>query len=266
MDREGQSSSDLAEFWTSKFSSFGHTGWSDQKIYDFDQICRLHVFDQWLGRAYERPGIALDFGAGSGDFSRMLALTGWCVVAYDRYVRCDYAARLIHPCSDLATALQRGPFDLVLSITVLDHIMDDAEFGETLQCLSRSMKPQAKFFFLEYSPARTRPRSSFQTFRTMSEWQSALKGASLWIDEISPFFHPTEAPIPAWEHYRRGFFVRLAGRIERKMRACNKIVHTYRNMAARVCLWRWPYRAPAGSIINVIAGWRDDQHCSSPSK
>ena len=59
-----------AKFWQDRFVAQGHTGWFDPRVYAFDALCRLGVLSQWLEDQALSVGLALDFGAGSGDFSR----------------------------------------------------------------------------------------------------------------------------------------------------------------------------------------------------
>jgi ribosomal protein L11 methylase PrmA len=77
---------DRKDFWQARHAKFGHTGWASRKIYAFDQFVRLSRFVDLLDENNIKPGVALDFGCGAGDFSRVLLDRGWSVVAYDPFV------------------------------------------------------------------------------------------------------------------------------------------------------------------------------------
>jgi 2-polyprenyl-3-methyl-5-hydroxy-6-metoxy-1,4-benzoquinol methylase len=74
---------DLTRFWQERFAAHGNTGKADTKIYAFDQECGLQWLREWLDKTQLPPGKALDFGCGSGDFSKLLVKLGWNVVAYE---------------------------------------------------------------------------------------------------------------------------------------------------------------------------------------
>src|SRR5262249_45424544 len=150
-------------------------------------------------------------------------------------------------------ALARGPFDLILSITVLDHILDDNEFGTELNKLAQALKPEGQFFFLEYSSQAPLSASDYQAFRTMTDWRAALSKSDLSISNVIPFFHPDNAWIKAWAAYRCSLPVRAATRLEKRVEKW-RLFNLVRNTTAKATLLRFPYRDPSQSIINVIVG------------
>jgi SAM-dependent methyltransferase len=243
----------LTEFWRGRLATHGHTGWADQKIYEFDQPCRLQRLAEYLDGTGLKPGRALDFGCGSGDFSRLLIRRGWTVVAYDRYV----SPRLSHPrmisTQSFSQVAQEGLYDLIISITVLDCIVDDAEFSDRLKEMGNLLAPNGRFFFLEYAVDVEKQRSTYQGFRRFSEWRAHLAEAGLVISAAVPYFHPQEATIPAWEHYRRMFLVRALGRLGRlglPLAAYAWLLRMLRNR----CLASHPYVPPSASPIKIMTG------------
>ena len=150
-----------AKFWHDRFAAFGHTGWFDPLIYAFDQQCRLGVFSQWLDDQAFSGKLALDFGAGTGDFARLLIDRGWQVVSYDKYVRPTFQHRKLQTASSAEVVAALGPYDLIVSITVLDHIMDEAEFRQQVVDFKNWLKSDGRFFFFEYSSPSAQPPSSY---------------------------------------------------------------------------------------------------------
>jgi hypothetical protein len=243
----------LTEFWRNRLTTHGHTGWADLKVYEFDQPCRLQRLAEYLDGTALKPGKALDFGCGSGDFSWLLIRRGWTVVAYDRYV----SPRFSHPQLILAQSfsqvVERGPYDLIISITVLDSIMDDAEFSDRLKDMGNLLESSGRFFFLEYAGDVEKQRSTYQTFRRLSEWRARLAKAGLELSSVVPYFHPSDAPIPAWEHYQRTFMVRALTRLGRL--GVPRAVYTWLlRLLRNRCLASYPYAPPFRSPIKIMTG------------
>lgn len=245
---------DQSQFWKSRFVTHGHTGWADRFIYEFDQPCRLLAFSSWLGANLSAPGKALDFGCGTGDFSRHLIGMGWSVVGYDRYVQPRFTHSNFEYLSVMPdTVEQKGFYDLIISITVMDHIMDHAEFLRTLLQMRQLLKPSGSFFFLEYSDSRPKQSAAYQTFRTMQTWRASLESAGLRLIKTEPFFHPEEAPIQAWEAYKK-HPCSLIARMLRKCRFKGTIQNGLMRNAARACLRRHGYMSVRTSPLNILYG------------
>ena len=242
-----------AKFWRDRFAAHGHTGWFDPRIYAFDQWCRLGVVSQWLEDQAFSGKLALDFGAGSGDFSRLLIDRGWRVASYDKHVSPTFQHRKLQTVSSLGVVAGFAPYDLIVSITVLDHIMDDTEFCRQLVDFRNWLKPDARFFFLEYSSAVARLPSSYQAFRTIKTWENAFTAAKLRLEAIEPFFHPDEAPVPAWASYSASLIARGHGRL-RQLRVPLALTRPLLAQAAKTALRRHPYSAPATSPIHILRG------------
>lgn len=243
----------VAKFWQDRLAAHGHTGWFDPRIYAFDQRCRLGVFSHWLDDQTFSGKLALDFGAGSGDFSKLLIEKGWRVVSYDKHVLPRFQHKRQQTASSVAVVAKSAPYDLIISITVLDHIMDDTEFGQQLCDFRSWLKPDARFFFLEYSSALARPRSSYQAFRTINMWKDALTAAKLRLEAVEPFFHPDEAPVPAWTGYRASLIARAHERL-RHLRVPLALTRPLLATAAKKALRRQPYSVPASSAIHILCG------------
>ena len=241
-------------FWTERLAAHGHTGWSDNVIYRFDQTLRLAVFKRWL--QHLKPGLALDFGCGVGDFSRALLRKGWHVVAYDKFVPLKFSHHNLFSTCERHAIDGSGPFDLIVSITVLDAILVDQEFENELKWLRSILAPHGQFFFIEYSAEQSEPRNHYQSFRTMEQWKAALQEAGLKIVSVEPFFHPYTATVPAWNFYRNSLVVRGLERLER-MSGTAKILNAGRDVMADLSLRIHPYTPPETSTLNVIVGCRD---------
>jgi len=127
----------------------------------------------------------LDIGCGTGTWSRRIAAMGAHVVGADfsaEMIRMATPAKgvefMVGSAQDLD--LPDGEFDLVLSVTVLQHITADGELRRALANIRRMLKPAGRLFVIEYSPRRLtdqQARASHMRYRTRDEWTSVLTGA-----------------------------------------------------------------------------------------
>jgi len=59
-------------FWDQCVKEFGHTGWSNPMVYTFDQAARITTIERPLNDLSLPKNLALDYGCGVGDFSKVL--------------------------------------------------------------------------------------------------------------------------------------------------------------------------------------------------
>src|SRR5712691_8684489 len=87
-------------FWSQRLHVHGHTGWSDPTIYAYDQLERLRLVEAAISKTQVVRGRALDFGSGTGDFSRLLLRMGFEVCSYDPFVTPRIRSpRFTHACT-----------------------------------------------------------------------------------------------------------------------------------------------------------------------
>lgn len=245
-----------ADFWRGRLKRFGHTGWASIKIYAFDQYCRLKKFSEILDELAISPGLALDFGCGTGDFSKLLLSRGWRVVAYDPFVTPDLRSDQFQFFSDLTPALSGNTFDLVISITALDHCVQDDEFNARLTDISNSLKIDGQFIFLEYAVDELKDKTAYQAFRHMNEWEVALSHNHLNLQEVTPFFHPDLAPIATWSKYESNIIVRCLVLMNRLHLPCKTIWNYVLNYCFSVSQLKNPSKSP----IKLMVG-RKTKNC-----
>lgn len=203
-------------FWGERHTRFGHTGWADPVIYAYDQLERLSIIKAAILGRQQSGGLALDFGCGTGDFSKLLLGLGFTVCGYDPYVQ----PQIHSPQFTYAGTCADIPFgdkslDLVLSVTVLDHILDDCLLNAALKSFHRLLKHGGIFSMMEYAldsnveRERLGLRNEYQAFRSLDEWQYLLDRHSFRILSVSPVPHPTFSPSPGYCAYARSNLVRL---------------------------------------------------------
>ena len=203
-------------YWSDRFSVFGHTGWSNPVIYCYDQPERLAMVEAAILKWSSRRGRALDFGCGTGDFSRLLLRMGYEVYGYDPYVqpRLD-SNKFTYADSYGAISLKGHDAHLALSITTLDHILDETALRQALNVIHRALHGTGVFIFLEYALDSVTDRqrydlsNNYQSFRTLTEWKAHLDEAGFKIMNVIPAPHPTLNPSAGYLTYLRSPAVRL---------------------------------------------------------
>lgn len=130
------------------------------------------------------PGTAvLDIGCGVGNWCVRLAQLGCKVVGADFSPSILQMARQTPNVEYYLGAVQdllfpANMFDLAISITVLQHIMDEVQFERAVDNVTRMLKPLGHVAILEYSPTRvsgTPGRSRIMRDRSRGEWISVFK-------------------------------------------------------------------------------------------
>jgi len=206
-----------SNFWINRYEKLGHTGWRDPIFYTYDQIERLALISEELFQLNVVSDKVLDFGCGTGDFSKLLLKNGGKIWGYDLYVEPD----IKHPNFKYIknyTNIKSPDFqmDLILSVTVLDHILDDAEFKQELVNFRRVISDQGYLIMLEYAmDAPHNNNNKYQAFRTVDKWQQQLSVSGWKILSMKPIPHPLIAPSLGFSWYKNRFPVYLIGKASR---------------------------------------------------
>jgi SAM-dependent methyltransferase len=193
----------------------GHTGWKQPIVYAYDQRERLRFVERRISALGLRPGAkALDFGCGTGDFSRLLLRLGFDVVGYDPYMKPAWSHARFTYIEERQRFMQlRVEFDLIVSVTVLDHVLDALEFEAVLRRLRESSAVGGALLALEYAPdADAAAPAAHQAYRSLATWQSCLRRAGWELASCWPVPHPVDAPSQAFTDYRRSLVTRALGR------------------------------------------------------
>jgi SAM-dependent methyltransferase len=141
-----------------------------------------------------KPGAALDAGCGTGDWAVRLAKKGWDVSAIDLSPSL-LAMAPRHPgvtyqeCSVQDFAGPDGQFDLILSVTVIQHITVAEEAEAAIANIARLLKPTGTFFLVEFAPMRIPrrvSRASYMHARTARQWRDLLEQEGLRVRRQVP--------------------------------------------------------------------------------
>lgn len=202
----------LRKFWEGRVQKYGHTGWADPAIYAYDQLERLAIFSNVVSSSLPVGATALDFGCGTGDFSRHLVGQGARVWGYDPFVKTTIDNdnfRYLRSLDDVAAVDEK--FDLILSVTALDHIMDDDEFVAVLTLLRRKVSATGRMVLMEYAfdGIPTRQAGTYQALRGLDQWRESLAKTGWMEESVSPVPTIPESPSNGYLNFRSSYRVKI---------------------------------------------------------
>jgi len=168
-------------------------------------ICQRAALGPWLEA---QPGTrVLDVGCGVGRWSRLLANRGAQVTGIDisptmiaearrRAAHAGLQSRCRFETQDLSGLDAGGEFDLVLAVTVLQHILDPALLRAALRRMTSHLAENGRMVLLEAAPTQTAQHCDSSIFRARnrSEYLQLFADCGLRVHAISgvdpaPFKH-----------------------------------------------------------------------------
>lgn len=189
--------------------SYGMPGFYNRLIHH----CQRLALEPWMDVA---PGArVLDVGCGIGRWSTLLAARGASVTGIDlsptmiaqaerRALEEDVAGRCRFLVQDLAQLQAGERFDLVLGVTVLQHILDPEALRSAVRRMRDHLAPSGRIVLLEAAPARLCERCDTAVFRARprSWYLDLFAAAGLEVQAITGV---DPAPFKTWllPHLRR---------------------------------------------------------------
>jgi len=188
-------------YWNEKCRAQGHTGWSDEVIYRYDQPLRLRAINKallWSGIEVNENTSVLDVGCGIGDlildFSKKgakvigLDVSGEAIKEAKRKLTKEGANVSFCNATLENTSFSPYSFDLVTSVTVLQHIVEERLLLAAVKNIVNSVKKGGHILVLESSPyleEGSKMMGSHMVIRTRTQYISAFEneGCAL-VNEI----------------------------------------------------------------------------------
>ncbi|MCK4352700.1 class I SAM-dependent methyltransferase [candidate division WOR-3 bacterium] len=192
-------------FWNERVRIYGHTGWNDKLLYIYDQPLRLRAIEKVLTRAgitIDKHKKILDIGCGIGDLALEFAQKGADVTGVDISVEAiKEAKKRVKEIKDAyalninfyATGVEdmkfhSNSFDLITSVTVLQHITEPQIFSAAITNMTRVLKRNGYILMLEFSPLlvqKIKQNSPYISVKTRQEWINIFKkNGCVLIDEL----------------------------------------------------------------------------------
>jgi SAM-dependent methyltransferase len=189
----------LAEYWDQRGRDFAGRGAGLRAVCSYGMPAfyngYIHLTQQLALAEHLRvaPGTeVLDLGCGIGRWSRKLAQRGANVVGVDvapsmiedarrRTAAAGLSGRIDYRTGDLRTFDLGRTFELVLAVTVLQHILDDEGYALAAQNVARHLAPGGRAVLLEAAPSTANATCDTHVFRarTAAEVLGAFAGAGL---------------------------------------------------------------------------------------
>lgn len=247
-------------FWRERVQKYGHTGWCYPCTYGFDQPLRIKVVKELIGRYAQHKETLLDFGCGTGDFSGALKNDFCQITAYDPCVDVLEKAKdelkdtkNISFVDNFNSLKEIGmSYDVVLSITVLQHIMLDQELHNNLRFLYQEMKQNGIFVIMESFVSNI--ESNYERNWTYQDFKSMMEKAGFTLLQGYNFYNPMDDNDIFNQYFTLPEVVQL--RKQKNMTDQEKIVE-YQKIAARYIDnpydFLYPFTADDGSKFFVYS-------------
>jgi ubiquinone/menaquinone biosynthesis C-methylase UbiE len=257
---------DIKEFWNTRTKKYGHTGWSNSFIYAYDQQARLMAVEKILNSLSFNTSLALDFGTGSGDFAGLLAKYFESVIAFDisdaviRKAKKKYGQikniQFIGGNNIEEIGIPFNTVDVILTVTVLDHIMADCELTKILKYFERLLNEKGIIVAFEYALNHKKSPTSYQRFMQLEDWRTIFLNCGFSLDKSYGFYHPSEDPCESYLSYKshttgiKGKMLRLLAKVHPEF--ANKYLN---KLASRYLLAKndfWGENRPGSSPLKIM--------------
>ncbi|HWG77236.1 MAG TPA: class I SAM-dependent methyltransferase [Steroidobacteraceae bacterium] len=159
---------------------------------------------QWTQRRALLPWLkvgagtrVLDIGCGVGRWTRWLAARGAEVTAVDvsptmiaearrRAHQAGLTAHCRFAVQDLVELDAGGPYELVLAVTVLQHVLDEQRLRAGLARMTRHLAPGGRMLLLEAAPERVNTRCDSPIFlaRTRERYRQLFEDSGLALQRV----------------------------------------------------------------------------------
>lgn len=190
----------MSSFWDKRYEVHGHTGWSDEALYEYDQKARLNAIEEIIDDL--KFNRFLDIGCGSGDFTKLCLNnknlpTGLGVDISKKVV--EALKEEFKPLSQVQfqqidltkDTLPLQEFDLVICVTVLQHLGNDHEIKAAINTIKSSMKPGGYLLVLEniYGDLKEENDSYIRTNISSEDWKYFLKAGGMQVKDVCAYNH-----------------------------------------------------------------------------
>lgn len=206
-------------FWINRIKQFGHTGWSDRLTYMYDQKIRLKIIETIIAKYFNNKiDRVLDFGCGSGDFSSLLAEYSKKVISVDIAKEIVDIAKSKNNKPNIhfnildEVELEEEKFELVLSITVLQHITNDKELENTLNLFNSILKKNGMLVLIESFSGNQ--DSNYLKFRSYKKVKDLLENNNFKILEMHNLYHPQKHPTKLSKLFKNSILIRILNKLK----------------------------------------------------
>jgi 2-polyprenyl-3-methyl-5-hydroxy-6-metoxy-1,4-benzoquinol methylase len=190
----------MSSYWDKRYEVHGHTGWSDSVLYEYDQKARLNAIEEKINDLnFSR---FLDIGCGSGDFVQLCLSkknhpSGFGIDISKKAVdalkdKFKSSPQIQFQQVDLTKhTFPSQEFDLIICITVLQHLGDDEKIIAAIRSIKSSMKPDGHFVLLEniYGDVKADNGGYIRTNISSEKWKYLLIAGGMEVSDVGTYNH-----------------------------------------------------------------------------
>lgn len=190
-------------FWNETVKKNGHTGFSNQLYYKYDQPIRIRsiwkIYEKYSHIFYGNQINILDIGTGTGDFIELFSkINNVQIQAYDisteiinitkkRFKKYNNIKISQSNTIDFDSNLK---YQIINSVTVMQHLINIDDLNKSLNNIHNLLAENGIFIMLELSPkimsnnSDEISKNSYIVKRNFSEWITILENNNFSIQEI----------------------------------------------------------------------------------
>lgn len=190
---------DVINYWNDRFIKNGvfSSGYTDKLIQKYDDNKRWNIFKREVELLKEEK--ILDIGCNYGPWSIRLAKKDMIVTGIDIIEEAIIMAKKkakkasldinFYKISIEESNFQDQEFDKIISITVLQHLLNDVSFSKAIKNISRQLKSNGKLILLESAPnKKIIEKLSHKRERTLEEQKKVCEQFGLKLLKIKGVF------------------------------------------------------------------------------
>lgn len=208
------------KYWIERANAYGHTGWSDQIIYFYDQKLRMCLVERLIKKYFPNGlKISLDYGCGSGEFTNLLANYSEQAIGVD--LADEILVQAIKNNKDNTFFYSLDMFDIkskkysmITAITVFQHILEENALEALLLKLYNSLEDNGMMIIIDSYGNNF--ENEYMKQRDFQSFLKLLEKVNLTVLETYNLYHPQEYPTKLFKMYRNNICVRMLNRLNLK--------------------------------------------------
>lgn len=182
---------DIKKFWEKRVIDFGElsTGYTDPIFYEYDDNIRWSTFVNNV--KIKKGNRVLDVGCNFGKWCRKIKALGAEVIGIDISEKVINIAKsyknniTYHAVKAEDMNFHKNSFDVIISITVLQHILDNKKFEKAVKKISDSVKKEGLVFIIDSAPVdKKKSKIIYKTERKLKPYIEIFKKNNLKMEKI----------------------------------------------------------------------------------